>query len=156
MKDNVLKMMTYGVYVVSTWDKGRPTGCAANSVMQISDSPATIAISINRKHFTHKCIEECKKFAVSVLSEKTSMQTIGTFGFQSGATVDKFEQVDYLVKNHMPVLAQCCGYLTCELIEKLETSTHTIFLGKVTEGEVLENAEAMTYQYYQKEVKGKE
>lgn len=25
MKDDVLKKMTYGVYVVSTWDKGRPT-----------------------------------------------------------------------------------------------------------------------------------
>lgn len=153
MKDDVLKKLSYGMYVVSTWDKGRATGCTANSIMQISDSPATIAVSINRNHYTHRCIEECKKFAISVLPKDCRMQTIGLFGFQSGSSVDKFEQVETLVKNYMPVLADSCGYLTCELIDQLETSTHTIFLGSVTEGEVLLDKDPMTYHYYQTQVK---
>ena len=46
MNQNAFHKLSYGVYVVSTWDNGRPTGCTANSAMQITASPATIAVSI--------------------------------------------------------------------------------------------------------------
>ena len=31
--------MSYGIYIVSTMDSGRATGCAVNSAMQINVSP---------------------------------------------------------------------------------------------------------------------
>ena len=37
----------------------------------------------------------------------------------------------------------------------METSTHTVFLGEVVEGDILKNEPAMTYAYYHKVVKGK-
>ena len=37
----------------------------------------------------------------------------------------------------------------------METSTHTVFLGEVTDGDVLETAPAMTYAYYHNVIKGK-
>lgn len=52
MNKNAFYQLSYGVYVVSTWDKGRATGCTANSAMQITSSPATIAISINHDNYT--------------------------------------------------------------------------------------------------------
>ena len=36
MDTSILRKLSYGVYVISTWDNGRPTGCTANSVMQIT------------------------------------------------------------------------------------------------------------------------
>ena len=47
MNKNAFRQLSYGVYVVSTWDNGRGTGCVANSAMQITSEPATIAVSIN-------------------------------------------------------------------------------------------------------------
>ena len=37
----------------------------------------------------------------------------------------------------------------------METATHTVFLGEVTEGDIRNQEEPMTYGYYHKVVKGK-
>ena len=65
---NAFRDMSYGVYVVSTLDGVRPTGCVANSAMQITSEPATIAVSINHDNYTNGCIEKTGKFAISILS----------------------------------------------------------------------------------------
>lgn len=155
MDNKIFTKLSYGVYAVSTWDNGRPTGCIANSVMQITSSPATIAISMNHNNYTHKCIEESGKFAVSVLTEKTDPAVIGTLGFFSGRDTDKFEKVAYELKSYMPVVSDSCGYLTCKVINKMETTTHTVFLAEVEEAAVSADAEPMTYAYYHKVIKGK-
>lgn len=155
MNSKVFRNLTYGVYVVSTWDNGRPTGCVANSIMQVTSSPATIAISINHDNYTNKCIKESERFAVSILTEKSNPELIGKFGFQSGKDCDKFEAVDYDTKGFLPVLKDSCGYIACKVIQKMETSTHTIFLGEVYEGEPVKEEPPMTYSYYHKVIKGK-
>jgi flavin reductase (DIM6/NTAB) family NADH-FMN oxidoreductase RutF len=155
MDTNIFRKLSYGVYVISTWDNGRPTGCTANSAMQITSSPATIAVSVNHDNYTNHCISETGKFAVSILSEQTDPSVIGTFGFWSGKDTNKFEKVAYSVKDYMPVINDSCGYIACRVIDKMETATHTVFLGEVTGGEVFADGEAMTYAYYHKVVKGK-
>ncbi|MCM1187023.1 MAG: flavin reductase [Lachnoclostridium sp.] len=155
MNKNAFRSLSYGVYVISTWDKGRATGCIANSAMQITSEPATIAVSINHDNYTNQCIQEMGKFAVSVLGEHSDPGIIGTFGFQSGREHDKFEAVEQMVKGYLPVVADACAYIVCEVIDKMETSTHTVFLGKVVEADVLKQDDAMTYAYYHNVVKGK-
>lgn len=155
MNNNIFRKLSYGVYVVSTWDNGRPTGCTANSAMQITSSPATIAVSINHDNYTNHCIRETGKFAISIMAENSAPSIIGTFGFLSGKDVNKFDDVQYVVKDYMPVISDSCGYITCKLIDKMETATHTVFLGEVYGGDVFSDTDAMTYAYYHKVVKGK-
>ena len=155
MNKKVFRNLSYGVYVVSTLDGTRPTGCTANSVMQITSEPASIAISINHDNYTNGCIAKTGTFAVSILSEDSDPGLIGTFGFQSGKDVDKFDGTAHTIRDGMPVLDDCCGYIVCRVIDKMETSTHTVFLGEVTDGDVLETAPAMTYAYYHNVIKGK-
>lgn len=155
MNRNVFRNLSYGVYVISTLDGDRHTGCIANSAMQITSSPASIAVSINHDNYTNSCIEKCGKFAVSILSESTDPGLIGTFGFQSGRDVDKFSDVKYQVIEGIAVPSDCCGYIICKITGKLETSTHTIFLGEALDGDTVGNAPAMTYAYYHNVVKGK-
>lgn len=147
--------LSYGVYIISTWDDGRPTGCVANSAMQITSEPATIAISINHDNYTNHCIEENGRFAISILTEETDPKIIGTFGYQSGKTVDKFADVDYEVKGMLPVIKDSCSYITCEVINKMETESHTVFLGKVVDCDVIGDGKPMTYSYYHNVIKGK-
>lgn len=147
--------LSYGVYIVSTLDGERPTGCTANSAMQITSEPATIAISINHNNYTNSCIQKTGKFAISILSEESEPQIIGTFGFQSGRDADKFASVDYRTVEGIPVVEDACAYIVCEVIDKMETETHTVFLGKVLDADMLKKAESMTYAYYHSVIKGK-
>lgn len=155
MNTNVFRNLSYGVYVVSSLDQGRPTGCTANSIMQITSSPATIAISINHDNYTNRCIDAEKKFAISILAKSSDPEIIGTFGFQSGKDVNKFDHIPYTTESGLPVLTDSCGYIICDVINTLETDTHTIFLGEVIDGDVLKKAPAMTYAYYHTVIKGK-
>lgn len=155
MNKNTFHKLSYGVYVVSTWDNGRATGCIANSAMQITSEPATIAVSINHDNYTNHCIQETGKFAISILAEDSEPSLIGTFGFHSAKDMDKFSEVEYSVEDFMPVVKDSCGYIACKVIDKMETATHTVFLGEVMGAELFGNREAMTYAYYHKVVKGK-
>ncbi|MBP3351943.1 MAG: flavin reductase [Lachnospiraceae bacterium] len=155
MNKNAFRQLSYGVYVVSTWDNGRPTGCTANSAMQITSEPATIAVSINHDNYTNKCIQESGRFAISILGENSAPSTIGVFGFKSGRDHNKFDEVEMAVKGYMPVIADACAYITCEVVDKMETSTHTVFLGKVLDADILKEDDPMTYAYYHNVIKGK-
>ncbi len=155
MNKNVFHKLSYGVYVVSTWDNGKPTGCTANSAMQITSSPATVAVSINHDNHTNKCIQETGRFAISILAEDTLPSIIGTFGFRSGRDTDKFSEVAYSVEDYLPVVTDSCGYIACQVIDRMETATHTVFLGEVKGAEAFGEREAMTYSYYHKVIKGK-
>ncbi len=147
--------MSYGMYVVGTMDGERPTGCIANSIMQITSSPATIAASINHDNYTNGCIEKSGMFSFSILAENSPSDLIGTFGFQSGKDTDKFSGVDYEMISGVPVVKNTCGYVVCKVIDKMETATHTVFLGEVIAAEVYDSLPEMTYSYYHKVIKGK-
>ncbi len=155
MNTSAFRSLSYGVYIISTIDGERPTGCVANSAMQITSTPATIAVSMNHDNYTNACIEKSGKFAVSILSETSDPSLIGTFGFQSGKDVNKFDGVEAIEKEGISVIADACSYVVCKVIDKMETSTHTVFLGEVIDADVLKAGEPMTYAYYHKVVKGK-
>ena len=116
MNKNVFRNLSYGVYVISTWDEGRATGCTANSAMQITSSPATIAVSINHDNHTNACIKDTGRFAISILSEKSDPMIIGAFGFYSGKEKNKFDEVENKLFANMPVVSDACFYFACEVI----------------------------------------
>ncbi len=156
MDTRIFRSMSYGVYVAGTMDGDRPTGCIVNSIMQITSTPATIAVSVNHDNYTNSCIAKSGLFSFSILAEDSDPGLIGGFGFCSGKEVDKFAKVDYEMAAGCPVVKDSCGYVVCRVINTMETSTHTVFLGEVIDGAVYEgNRKPMTYAYYHQVVKGK-
>ena len=151
MNQKILRSLSYGVYAVSALGDNRMAGCIANSIMQITSSPATIAVSMNHDNYTHDCIEQSGMFAVSILSEKTDPNIISQLGFQSS----KFMSVPFVTKHNIAIVDDACGYLVCKVIDKMETNTHTVFLGEVIDCDVLNQETPMTYAYYHNVIKGK-
>ncbi len=147
--------LSYGVYLCTTWDEGRPTGCVANSAMQITAQPPTIAVSVHHDNYTNKCIRDCGYFAVAVLSETADPTLIGKFGFRSGRETDKFDGVPYAVRGKLPVPDGAMCWFACKVVDRMETATHTVFLGEVLDAENLSKGTPMTYAYYHKVLKGK-
>lgn len=154
MNSQVLRSLSYGVYAVTTMDGQRPTGCIANSTMQITSVPATLAVSINHENFTKECLVKNGKFAICIMSENVTPSVIGTFGYNSGRDINKFETVPYEMIDGVPVIKEACGYIICKVVDTFETTTHTIFLGEMIGGEVLKAEEPMTYAYYHRVIKG--
>ena len=124
MQKNAFHTLSYGVYAVTTMDGERPVGCIANSAMQITSQPPTLAISINQQNYTHDIIQKTGKLAVCVLPEQTDLSVIGTFGFQSSREVEKFAEIAYDQKDGLPVLKQCCAWVhlgSCPADERWNT-----------------------------------
>ena len=154
MDKKVLRNLSYGVYAVTSRDKDKNVGCIANSIMQVTSNPSVIAVSINHDNYTNKVIKENNKFGVSILKETTDAKIIGTFGYKSSKDNDKFDGINFKEISEIPVLENTCGYMVCKVIDTMETSTHTIFLGEVIEADDYSTENAMTYKYYHENLKG--
>ena len=154
MNNKILRDLSYGVYIVGSKDGERNVGCTINTAVQITSTPAIIAISINKENYTNECIKKTNKFSVSILNEKSNPTIIGTFGFSSSRDTDKFKDVSYEEIESIPVLKDSNGYVVCEVISTLETDTHTIFVGKIITMEKYQDETPMTYKYYHEVLKG--
>ncbi|MHC2994700.1 MAG: flavin reductase [Candidatus Atribacteria bacterium] len=152
----VLYNISYGVYIISSKKEDRINGQIANTVFQITSEPATIAISINKKNFTHGFINKSKVFAVSVLEQEVDMKFIGRFGFKSGRDEDKFKGVNYKigVTGSPIIMENTIAYIEAEIIKAIDAGTHTLFIGKVVDAENIKKAKPLTYDYYHQVKKG--
>ncbi len=147
--------LSYGVYLCTSWDEGRPVGCVANSAMQITAEPATLAVSLNHGNYTNRCVSDTGYFSVCVLAEDCDPKLIGKFGFFSSREKDKFADFLWQVRGKLPVPDGAMCWFSCRVIDKMETATHTVFLGEVMDADVLKAGTPMTYAYYHKVLKGK-
>ncbi len=150
-----LTKLSYGMYILTSMDNDRPVGCTINTSAQITATPTTIMISVNRNNYTNECIKKYGKFALSILSEKSDSTLIGGFGFRSSRDNNKFENVDYEIKDGLPVIKAANAYLICKVIDSLEVHTHTIFIGELIDADIFDNeVSSMTYDYYYNVIKG--
>lgn len=152
MNKEILKKLSYGMYIISSKSNDLLVGCTANSVIQINSD--TIAISLNNDNYTTKVILEEKKFAINILPTNTDIELIKTFGFKKSNEVNKFADVSYKIVDEVPVINNTCGYIICTFNNSLKTNTHTIILGKIVNMQETNGLEAMTYKYYQENLKG--
>lgn len=156
MNPKALHKISYGLYIVTSKKADRFNGQIANTVFQISNEPPTIAVSINKKNLTHEFIKESKVFVVSVLAQETPLSLIGHFGFKSGREVDKLAGLNYkLSQSGVPyVIENILAYLEGKVIQEVDADTHTIFIGEMTDGNVLNEGTPMTYAYYHQVKRG--
>ena len=154
MDKQVIRNLSYGMYIIGANDS-KLVGCVVNTIVQITSDPITIMVSVNHDNYTNEVIKKTKKFSVSILDEKIDPEIIGIFGYKSSKDIDKYENIDYSVVDNLPVINNTCGNMICEVIDTLETNTHTIFLARVTNMFNSSDKTPMTYKYYHEVLKGK-
>ncbi|MBR0380903.1 MAG: flavin reductase [Eubacterium sp.] len=147
----------YGLYVITTKDGDRDTGCIANSVVQLTNSPNRVAVTLNKANFTHDVVLSTKKLIVNCLSTEAPFSVFQNFGFQSGRDVDKFANQPLLRAGNG--LAYLPRYINAFMALKVDAcedfGTHTMFICSIDEARVISSKETMTYNYYQENVKPK-
>ena len=149
----------YGLYVVTTKDeKGKDNGLIVNTVTQVSDNPTRVAVTINKLNYSHHVAKQTGVLNVNCLSEDAPFEVFQRYGFQSGRTVDKFAGVEGLSRtaNGLVVLPRhVCAVLSLKVEQYVDMGSHGMFVCSVTESRVLSKGPAMTYAYYQANVKPK-
>ena len=150
MNQKALHRISYGLYVISSFEGDKKNGQIANALIQVTSEPQNVVIALNKENLTHSMIEESRAFSASVLSKNTPFQFIGQFGFKSGRDTDKFEGVNYKkgATGAPIVLDNSIAYLEAKVINTLDVGTHTIFVGEVVDCDILSKDEPMTYEYY--------
>jgi len=135
---------------------GKFNGQIANTVFQVSSEPPAVSVSINKKNLTHEYLTASRRFTVSVLEFDTQMKFIGQFGFKSGREIDKFQGVNHKPgRNGIPVvLDNSIAYFEAEVYGMLDAGSHTVFIGKVTDADVLKQGKPLTYADYHEIKKG--
>ena len=152
----IFKDISYGMYLVTAKDKNKKNvGCIINTLTQITSQDPIISISLNKENYTNKAIKENKLFGVSILSLETPKEIIGTFGYHSSKDINKFKNINFELKNDIPIIKDnTCGYIIAKTINIIDCNTHDIIIAKVLDTSKLSNLEPMTYKYYQENLKG--
>ena len=143
--------LSYGMCIVSSKKGNRFNGCIVNTVFQLTPEPPMIAVSVNKQNLTHEYITDSKVFTVSILAEGTPLEFIGRFGFRTGRDIDKFQEVNYKVgvTGGLIVLDNTVGFIEVEVTESIDIETHTLFIGKITACQIIDEGKTpMTYAYY--------
>lgn len=147
----------YGLYVVTCNDGKKDNGLIVNTVSQVTDSPNRVAVCINKQNYSHHVIKQTGVMNVNCLSVDAPFAIFQRFGFQSGRTADKFENLKPLYSdNGLAFLPKYINaFMSLKVEQYVDLDTHGMFICTVTEARVVSDRETMTYNYYQNNVKPK-
>jgi flavin reductase (DIM6/NTAB) family NADH-FMN oxidoreductase RutF/rubredoxin len=147
--------ISYGLYLVTARDNGKDNGCIINTFSQQTDTPLKVSITINKENLTAEMIDKTGEFTISILSEKATFEMFRRFGMQSGRDVNKFEGIE-TVRTPNGLLRLATGlnaYTCCKVITKIDLGTHWFFIAEMTDAEILNDDDSLTYDFYQKNIK---
>lgn len=155
MDNFVMYKLSYGLFVLTAKDGEKDNGCIINTAIQVTISPNRIVMAVNKENYTHDMIVKTGEFNLSVLDESSKFDMYKHFGYQSGKDTDKSKGIAYKrsANGLMYVTEGVNAYLSCKVVSQTDLGSHTLFLADVTDGEILDKTESVTYAYYQKNIK---
>lgn len=155
MDRKAMYKLTYGLFILTAREGEKDNGCIVNTVTQVTTEPNRITVAVNKKNYTHDMIKRTGVFNVSILTEHSKFDTFKHWGFQSGAKVNKLEEISFQrAENGIVYMTDTCNaYISAKVISATDLGTHTLFLADVTDAHALSDDESVTYSYYQKNIK---
>ena len=138
MKENrFMDAISQGVYVIGVIDQEKVNFMTAAWITQISGNPNKVLLAIGKTHYTAEMIHNAGKFSINVL-RKNQKSLAKQCGFVSGRNKDKSENVDYEVRNGVPIIKDTAAYLECRATREIEEGDHILFIANVIDGEQFE------------------
>ena len=157
--EQVMHEMPYGIYIVGSVEDGEPNAMIADWVMQVSFQPRLLAVALEHDSRSLARIRRNSVFTVNLLvADQDSMTLAQRFVQPSeGAKIEgrsveaarrthrKLDGADYTTTERgCPVLDDALAWVECEAEQFVEAGDHTLVIGRVVDGAVLQSAEPMT------------
>lgn len=158
MNKKAMYSISYGLFVLTTRVGDRDNGCITNTVTQVTSEPNRISVAVNKSNYTCEMIQESGVFTASVIDQSADFALFKRFGFQSGRDVDKFDGFDAVERGENGALIITEGtnaWISAKVEQMIDLGTHILFIGAVTDMDVISDVPSATYTYYQEHIKPK-
>lgn len=140
-----LRYLTHGVYVLGTRRGRQSNAMTASWVMQTSERPPAVAVSVRDSRYTHAMLLETETFALSILRED-QVAAATHFSETSGEYNEKLMGVPYgLTPGGSPFLLDCLAYVDCRILDTARAGDHTVVIGEVTAGDTVDHDLPLIY-----------
>lgn len=129
----VNRQFVTGVTVVTVMDGDRPRGLAVNAFASISLDPPTVMVCVQRTSSTYESLFRASHLAINILSTD-QLDVVNRFASKAA---DKFDGLDWAPNRFgSPIIAKNCAHMEVEIRERLQASTHTVFICRVVDAAV--------------------
>jgi flavin reductase (DIM6/NTAB) family NADH-FMN oxidoreductase RutF/rubredoxin len=158
MDQKAMYKLSYGLFVLTAREGEKDNGCIINTAIQAASAPNQLSICVNKANYTHDMVLRTGAFTVSVISHSADFALFQHFGFQSGKEVDKFAGFTKCKRGANGIFYITEGtnaYISVKVTKTEDLGSHTMFIGEITDMEVLGDASSATYEYYLNEIKPK-
>lgn len=158
MDKKAMYKLSYGLFVLTAKEADKDNGCIINTAIQAASEPNQLSICVNKQNYTYDMVKRTGEFTVSVLSQNADFELFKHFGFQSGRDVNKFENFTQCSRGTNGIYYITEGtnaYLSVKVKKTEDLGSHTMFIGEITDMEVLSEAPSVTYDYYLNNIKPK-
>lgn len=158
MDKKAMYKLSYGLFVLTAKEGDKDNGCIINTAIQAASAPNQISVCVSKANYTHDMITRTGEFTISVISKEADFSLFKHFGFQSGRDVNKFEAYGSCNRGNNGIYYITEGtnsYISVKVDKTVDLGSHTMFIGEVTDMEVLSDAASVTYEYYLENIKPK-
>ncbi|HEX2114956.1 MAG TPA: flavin reductase family protein [Alphaproteobacteria bacterium] len=127
-----MRCLAAGVTIVTTLHDGVRSGLTATAVTSLSADPPQVLVCVNRSAGAHDPIHRGSLMCVNVLAH-THQHLAARFAGQKGVFGEERFGAGRWTKltTGAPVLADALASFDCVVTERVQASTHTIFIGRV-------------------------
>lgn len=156
MDKNAFFKISYGLFLLTSCENGKDNGCIVNTVMQLTDTPRRITVTVNKENLTHDMLLRTGVFTVSVLTDDAPFSLFTHFGFRSGKNCDKFDGSFKTNREENGVLSLAVytnAVFLARVIDTVDVGTHTLFVADLTDAKALSDVPSLTYAGYFDHVK---
>lgn len=139
----ILRNYPTGVTIVTTVNRGEYYGLTVNSFTSVSLNPPLVLVSIDKSTASHKAISESGVYAVNILPYDMRDLAIK---FATAPKEERFKGLRiFTAKTGSPIIDGSIAYLDCRVVNAYDVSDHTLFIGLVEDGKVLNNKPPLIY-----------
>jgi len=126
-----------GVTAVTTMESDAPRGLIVNAFSSLSLDPPTVLVCVQKSSRSYPALFSNDLLAINILAAEQERECQSLASKQP----DKFAQVNWHPGPHgAPVLTAAAAWLEATITERIQASTHTLFIARVLAAEFTRRA----------------
>ena len=130
-----LRMFSYGVYILSSVNKGEYCVSTITWVSQASFEPPMISVCIKRNSASYEIVKKRGEFILHLLGDNQK-ELASTFFKPTIFENEKLNGQEFSLENNLPLLKDIPAYIQCKVVEILEDGDHPLFLAEVVDAKI--------------------
>ena len=130
-----LRMLSYGVYILSSVNEGEYCVSTVTWVSQASFEPPMISVCIKRNSASYEIVKQRGEFILHLLGD-TQKELASTFFKPTIFENEKLNGQEFSLESNLPLLKDIPAYIQCKVVEILENGDHPLFLAEVVDAKI--------------------